>query len=477
MSETSDRLAAPLPEVPEGTPTAPRVTGVAAVKQTERPHPLTPFIRGWILFVAILLAFGRQLIPNGRPEDGFQASDLHWLIPALGGAILLAAIAGFVSWYFTHFVIDDTELRVETGAIFRKSTKVSFERLQSVDLVQPFAARLFGLVELRLEAGAGDSTIKLRYLSRAKSGQLREYLLARAHGERTSLADSASGPIASSFTDLSAADIPLVTVTPKRLIGSFLLSSEWLVTFGIIVVLLALSTSFRAVQYALPGLIPLLISGFALISRRVITMYHFTLAESSRGLRVARGLTNLTSQSVPIDRIQGIKISQSLLWKPFGWYRVDVDVVGYTKSRNENDKNEATSVLLPVGDASQVQLALSRALPGIEVGSIELASPPGRARWLRWFDFWTLRYGWNERVMVTQHGWLTRVRDVVPHAKTQSVRIRQGPLQRALKLADVHIDTAQGPVNAVARQLDHQVARTLALNHLDPLRFRGDSSR
>ena len=40
-----------------------------------------------------------------------------------------------------------------------------FERLQSVDIVQPFAARIFGLAELRLEVGAGDSTIKLRYLT------------------------------------------------------------------------------------------------------------------------------------------------------------------------------------------------------------------------------------------------------------------------------------------------------------------------
>ena len=91
--------------------------------------------------------------------------------------MLLAAIAGFISWYFTRFVIDDEELRVETGAVFKTSKKVPFERLQSVDIIQPLAARLFGLAELRLEAGAGDSTIKLRYLTRTKASPLREYLL------------------------------------------------------------------------------------------------------------------------------------------------------------------------------------------------------------------------------------------------------------------------------------------------------------
>jgi putative membrane protein len=89
---------------------------------------------------------------------------------------------------------------------------------------------------------------------------------------------------------------------------------------------------------------------------------------------------------------------------------------------------------------------------------------------LSWFDFWTLRYGWNDRVLVTQHGWLVRVRDLVPHAKTQSVRILQGPLQRRLRLADVHVDTPKGPVNAIAHQLDEADARALALTQLDRAR-------
>ena len=47
-----------------GTDTAPVVPGAPVVKQTERPHPATPFIRGWLLFVAILLGWGRQLDPR-----------------------------------------------------------------------------------------------------------------------------------------------------------------------------------------------------------------------------------------------------------------------------------------------------------------------------------------------------------------------------------------------------------------------------
>ena len=49
---------------PQSTsPADPRVAGApgtspattASLKQTERPHPLTPFVRGWLVFVAIAL--------------------------------------------------------------------------------------------------------------------------------------------------------------------------------------------------------------------------------------------------------------------------------------------------------------------------------------------------------------------------------------------------------------------------------------
>lgn len=475
MTELSPTPAPPRDSPPPAAGVAPLVADAPVVKKTERPHPVTPFIRGWLVLVAIIVGFGRDLLPSGDRADRFDSSDLRWILPVAAGVVVLAAVAGFISWYFTRFVIDDEELRIETGAIFKTSKKVPFERLQSIDIIQPFAARIFGLAELRLEAGAGDSTIKLRYLTRAKAGRLRDYLIARAHGDRTSINDP--GAEASKLTDLGATDRPLVTVSPQRLVVGFVLSSEWLVTATIAIVVLAVTIRLDVVSYALPGLIPLAIGAVTMISRRVIAMFHFTLAESARGLRVTRGLTNLTSQSVPIDRIQGLKVSQSILWRRLDWYRIDVDIVGYGSGDGENNESDATSVLLPVADAQQVQLALSRVLPGVDLDSIELQNSPRRARWLRWYDFWTLRYGWNDRVVITEEGWLTRVRNIVPHAKTQSVRIEQGPLQRGQQFADVHFDTPKGPVNAVARRVDAHAARDLALGQLNRARAARQADR
>ena len=386
------------------------------------------------------------------------------------GLALLAGGAGYVSWRFTRFVIDDEELRVETGVLFKTSRKIAFERIQSVDVIQPFAARIFSLAELRIEAGAGDSGIRLRYLSRAKAARLRDYLLARAHGTSARLADTVDGPAPDVLFDSGVADRTLVTVRPGALVGSFLLSTEFLVPVLVLVGFGVVAGVTGMGFVALGGFIPMLFGVFSLVSRRVIAMFHFTLAESSRGLRVTRGLTNLSSQSVPVDRIQGVRLCQPVLWKPFGWWRVDVDIVGYGSSDREDNSGGATSVLLPVASPAQVRVALSRVLPGFRVESVALQTAPRRARAFRWFDWWTLRYGWDDRAIVTEHGWVVHERHIVPHAKTQSVRIEQGPLQRRLRLADVHIDTPKGPVHAVAHQMDATAARELALSQLDRAR-------
>ena len=463
------------PPAPEQTRTpgaaeqAPVVPGAPVIKKTERPHPATPLIRGWLVLIAIVVYWARDLIPDGE-ESEFERLDLRWILSGIAVLVVIAGVAGFFTWYFTRFVIDDEELRIETGAIFKKSKKIPFERLQSVDIIQPLAARIFGLAELRLEAGAGDSTTKLRYLTRSQASRLRDYLLARAHGEQASIDAAGHAEDASRYTDLGTTDKPLVTVTPDRLVLGLILSSEWLVTATMLIIALVATIVFDVVRFALGALIPLAFGVVTMVSRRVIGMFNFTLAESPRGLRITRGLTNLTSQSVPISRIQGVRIARPLLWKRKGWYRVDVDVVGYGQSDGEDNDNQATSVLLPVATAEEVDLVLSRVLPGFDLDQIELHPVPRRARWLRWFDFWTLRYGWDDRALITENGWMTHQRNIVPHAKTQSVRIEQGPLQRRLGLADVHVDTPKGPVNAVAHQLDAAVARDLTMTQLDRAR-------
>lgn len=457
----------PTPSPDPAAPIEPATAGAVQsqpIKATERPHPLTPLIRGWVVLLAIIVAVGREFLPgNGRNLEWAERLPIFVIVAIVLGIAALSALIALAGWWFTRFVIDSDELRIETGWLNRSSKRIPFNRIQSVDVIQPLGARIFGLGELRIEAGGGDSKLALRYLKRDKAYHLRDYLLARAHGHRTTLEETGRQQPTSFLEDLSAADQVLVRLQPPMLILGLVTSTEFVVSVLVLIAVMVVTWYAGAGAFALTGLIPLAAGVISMISRRVIAQFNYTLARTSSGaLRITRGLTNLTSQSVPVDRIQGVRIQQSWLWRHLlRLHRVDIDVLGYGRSNGNENNRSASSMLLPVASTQQTRIAMANLLPGGEDELVPLLPVPRRAAWLRPIGWRFLRYGWNDRVVVAESGWLQHRREVVPHAKTQSVRLTQGPLQRLLRLASVHLDTTPGPVTLVLHHLDAAVAREI----------------
>jgi putative membrane protein len=90
----------------------------------------------------------------------------------------------------------------------------------------------------------------------------------------------------------------------------------------------------------------------------------------------------------------------------------------------------------------------------------ELTRPPRRARWKTPLSYHYLAAGHDDGLVVSVVGRIRKVTTVVPLEKTQSVRFVQGPLQRRLALATVHVDAA-GHVRAEFRERPQEQARLL----------------
>lgn len=72
----------------------------------------------------------------------------------------------------------------------------------------------------------------------------------------------------------------------------------------------------------------------------------------------------------------------------------------------------------------------------------------------------------TEHLLATRKGLLQRQMHLVPHAKVQSIRFRQGPWLRRLGLADVHVDVAGGS-STTARLRDVTEAHELLQDQAD----------
>ena len=97
-----------------------------------------------------------------------------------------------------------------------------------------------------------------------------------------------------------------------------------------------------------------------------------------------------------------------------------------------------------------------------------MSRPPRRVFWKSPFRYRTLSWGRSETCVATTSGRLRRVTCWVPLEKVQSLRHVQGPVQRRLRLASVHVDTAGRAVHATLRDRDAVEAAT-ALEELTDL--------
>jgi putative membrane protein len=420
----------------------------------KRTHPLTGLVQGVLWAGAAALARLGQMFGS---SDGDGLPIWVEALLRIGGGLLVGVAFGFLTWWFTRYVIDGTELRINSGILQKSSRRIPYERIQSVDIAEPFLARVVGLAELRIEmAGGRDSRSSLRFLPLDEARSLRRILLGRAHGR---VADDLQAEAAEPETAL------ITRVSPGRIILGTLLTLDFLAAaVGTVAVLVAALWADRLIAF-IGGIVPLATWLTQIVGKRVLMQWDFTLTRSESGLRIERGLLSRTSQSIPFARVQGVAVEEPLVWRRLGWQRLEVDVAGYA-AQGGSDSSDINSTLLPIADPALAAMVLDQLVPGARPAQVERTSVPRRA-WPFAPIGWRCRWvGTDEVAFVARSGWLERTTDVVPHARTQSVELRQGPWQRRLGLATVEVHTPKGPVDADGRHLDATDARRIAFAQL-----------
>lgn len=416
-----------LPRRPEGTPL----------------HPVTPWRRAWAP-VAGLIAFSMQDFE--RTREWFTHLTPGWLVLALGVLLPVAAAYGFFSWWFTSYLVTDTELRIRTGLFFRRVAHIRLDRIQAVDVGRPLLARVAGVAKLKLDVVGTEAKDELAFLSEREAVALRAELLARAAGIAPEAAPEAG----------EAPARVLLRVDPRTLVvGLLLMGSGWGALLATVVFPWGVWFFSGSIWAGLAALLPALGGVWASTGGRFLKEYDWTVAESPDGLRLDHGLLDREHATVPPGRVQSVRLTEPLLWRSRGWLRVELDIAGA-------GKDKGGGVLIPVAAREQVADVLARVLPGVELAAaLESAVPvPRRARWcapLLWRGY---GHGVTGAVFVTRSGLLSRRVTLVPHAKVQSVRFGQGPWERRLGLASVAVDHGANGWTA-AKLRDQDEARVL----------------
>lgn len=470
-----------------------------------RVHPVTPFVRGWAALAAVLFIGGQQVVddlPNvGRVAGTVQ--DLWW--QALLGLVLFALVAfGYaaLAWRMTAYAVDDDAVHLRKGVLYRQQRHARLDRLQAVDIRQPLLARLFGLAELTLEvAGGSGSGVAIGFLKESDAQLLRADLLARAAGVKARRAapppagaapagaapdgtvplgevpagvaapaghrapDGDGTPAQVEEPAPVAPEHPVYEVPPGRLVLSLLRSAAiWILAVALVAIVTAalVTGSWAFLASALPGVV----GAGGYLFQRFAGEFGFRAAISPDGIRLRHGLLETRAQTIPPGRVQAVSLTQGPFWRGPDWWRVKVNVAGYDSA----DGKESQNILLPVGPRDEALAALWLVLP--DLGTDEprelidealagdattdrwFTTSPRRARLLDPFTWRRNGFAVTDRALLVRSGRLLRSLVVVPHERTQSLGLQQGPWERRRGLATFSVHSTAGPVRPVAYHLD-----------------------
>ena len=475
-----------------------------APEEWRRTSPLS-FVVGAVLSLrsAVLPALA-ALIGTGAIRQGWIV-----IVPMLLALGLFAALFSFLAWRNFRYRLGETDIRVERGLFSRTARSVPYERIQDVSLEQRLVPRLFGMVDVKFETGAGGKDeVRVRYVSTEEAVALRETV-------RVRMGDAATGDAATGVTEDAS---PILFAMDRKRLATFGLFEFSLVAFAVLAGAAQQFDSLLPIDiwnyqgwaallgepgYALQGAsfafqvigVTLAVALLSLVGlatgfiRTVLRDYGFRLEDTPKGLRRRRGLLTRSDVIMPVHRVQALVLRTGIVRRLFGWH--DLSVVSLAQ-----DAKAGNHVIVPFGKLAEIApvvAAIGLALPSAQtdwrrpsrshlVVSTLLSLTPlglvalamlGSRRWhelppqallpviaalsgLAGLVMARAYFRWNHdrhaiegHYLFVRQGWFVPRLDIAQLVKLQSVEIVRGPIAQLTGYASVKFGLAGGSLTIV----------------------------
>ncbi|MFB7251345.1 PH domain-containing protein [Microbacterium sp. NPDC056234] len=511
------------PGPPAPSISAPQTLGEDTLADGEwhRLHPLTPLFKGGLVLIVVagivISNFRDRFIywlvnlfaPPGELEDDAvdyaQADPIDWILTnnlilvallVTLGLVLVLCAAFWLVWRFQEFRITDDHVEVRKGIIFRSHRRAPLDRVQGVNLTRPFPARLIGMAKLEVVGAGTDANVPLEYLSTPKAEAVRADILRLASGARAareaartgqpapaaSRRQQVAGTVSHGINDLidgvDLADVApesVVKIPTGRLVGSQLLSGVlWLVFFGVLfaimmafVVPVVLADEGDGAGFAILGIslgtgIPLVIATVAITWAQISKSLRYSIAPTPDGVRITYGLFTTVTETIPPGRIFAVEVTQSLLWRPFGWWTIKINrMSGKSAAQQQSGSAQQFSIVLPVGKRADVERVLGLILPDLPASDVPLVWEHGilgpqqddpyvrmqpRGWWRRPVSWKRHGLALTDFGLILRRGVMWRKLAVFPLARMQGASVSQGPIDRAQRVAWMKAHSVTGPI-------------------------------
>ncbi|MFP7201343.1 PH domain-containing protein [Lysinibacillus halotolerans] len=474
-------------------------------------HPVAAIINFLKGLKELILPFIILIVANGlnfsfNPlEEGFWSNIFPLAILSLISIVYL--FSGVIKWWTFVYWFEEDELRVEYGLFIKKKRYIPFDRIQSFNYKEGIFHRIFGLVQVMVEtAGStnGKPEVVLTAITKEAANDI-EDITRKVKQETEHLEINESTVLEE--TAVQNAKVIHKMNTKDLIILATTSNSIGVVLAGIVALLSQLGDlipyeklfeevssliKFGFVIIALSVIGALLLTWLVSVLITFVNYYDFTVVEENDRLIITRGLLEKKKVTIPLNRIQAIKIVENPLRQWFGFAAVAVE----SASGGFGDKDQKV-ILFPLISKKDLFHPLQNLFPHLEWEQT-LTKPPKKAKpffyridflWLVplvaictyfWYPYgllsvliiipaimiglWQYRttgYAMNGQQLTIVYRMLSRVTFVVEKKRIQALESKQSYFQKRRSIATFQATVMSGMMGATAR------ARNLELEDVE----------
>ncbi|RIW32740.1 hypothetical protein D3H55_12760 [Bacillus salacetis] len=368
------------------------------MSEKKKLHPISAVANFLKQLKELIIPFVFLVFLNrGEKVEGF----LEWLPFIIGGAIMIFLLAsGIIKWLRFSYWLEDGELRIEYGLFVKKKRYIPFDRIQSLNLTEGILQRPFGLVRVKVEtAGSSDSKqaeAELTAISKEEARELQRIINEAKTAKRNKVAEeeqAVSGENGDVVFKMNFKDLLLMATTSGGAgvvisgVLFFLSQFDELIPYEAVFNELEQIVRSGVVFVTVVVILGLLAAWILAIIGTLLVYADFTVRKQGDDLVITRGLLEKKQMTVPLNRIQGVRISENILRQPLGFAAVQIESAGGSVL----EKESSTIKILPMIKKQKIAAIIKDILPEYKV-SVDFKPVPKRS--LR-------RYLFRESLLVT----------------------------------------------------------------------------
>lgn len=326
------------------------------MSEPKRLHPITTvinffkYMKEFIAPFIIILLFGGK----GSGMDFWQI-----IFPAI--FILLSLFNGILSWLRFTYRVEEGELRIESGLFVRKKRYIPFERIQSLDFSEGILQRPFGLVTVKVEtagsSGLNSAEAVLTAIKKQDAMAIQEILTSVKRGQANTYAPDQEQDTLYTMQPLQLLLLASTSGGAGVVISAsiaFILQFDELIPYEKVFKELQGFISTGLVFVSVVIFLLFLLAWLIALVGTMIKYAGFTVKKEKEDLVISRGLLEKRQLTIPLNRIQGILISENIIRQPIGYCSVYLETAG-----GSLEKDSSKTLLLPMIKKKDVAPLLS----------------------------------------------------------------------------------------------------------------------